>query len=259
MNERWTMVVGCAGGMPDMACYGRRGCRSASLAGAIFWLLVSWGAEKAAANPPAAVAPAPLTDIHDILPPVAVGIHLAWVTPLLLALTAAVILAAAFWLWKKRRTGRQIETIVPELPPEMTAMRALDAIGDVGRFDPRTFYFRLSAILRQYISGRFALRAPEMTTEEFLPCIDELVVDRTLARQLQLLMRAMDPVKFGAETTAQHQLAADLRFAREFVAKTTPAATDESHDGAMAISTAETSVDHRQLPDAGHHVSGSRR
>lgn len=200
---------------------------------------------------------APLTDIHDILPPVAVGIQAAWLIPLLLALTAAAVLAAALWFWKKHLTSRQIETIVPEPPPEMVAMRALDEIGDVGRLDSKTFYFRLSTILRQYISGRFALRAAEMTTEEFLPCIDELALDQTLARQLKVLSRAMDPVKFGAETGAEHQMAVDLRFARDFVARTSATATDQSPGGAIAISRADSTDNGRQLLSTGHHVPGS--
>jgi LPXTG-motif cell wall-anchored protein len=95
-----------------------------------------------------------MTDIHDILPPVPVGIDAPWLIAALIALAAAALLAAAWWLWRKRKKARFIETIIPELPPEMTAMRALDGISDVRRLDAKTFYFRLSAILRQYVFGR---------------------------------------------------------------------------------------------------------
>lgn len=173
------------------------------------------------ANAPAPDAPTPMTDIHDILPPVSVGIHAPWLVPVLLALAAAMILAAAWWFWKRRKKARIIETIVPELPPEMTAMRALDEISDVCRLDGKTFYFRLSAILRQYVFGRFSVGAPEMTTEEFLPCIDGLHMEKDLAQRLRSLCRAMDPVKFGAETAMEKRMETDLFFAREFVSKTT--------------------------------------
>ena len=128
----------------------------------------------AAAESPSPNVPAPMTDIHDILPPVSVGIDTSWLVPVLLALAAAAMLAAAWWFWKKRTKVRAIETIVPELPPEMTAMRALNEISDVQRLDSKTFYFRMSAILRQYVFGRFSVGAPEMTSEEFMPCIDRL-------------------------------------------------------------------------------------
>ncbi|MBR9986828.1 MAG: DUF4381 family protein [Desulfosarcina sp.] len=186
------------------------------------------GEEAAApAGPPAATgspppnAPAPMTDIHDIQPPVSVGIDAPWLIPVLLTLASAAILAAAWWFWNKRKKARTVETIVPELPPEMTAMKALDEIADVNRLDGKTFYFRLSAILRQYVFGRFAVGAPEMTTEEFVPCINRLHIDNDLARRLKGLCRAMDPVKFGSETAVEKQMETDLRFAREFVRKTT--------------------------------------
>ncbi len=210
---------------------------------------------SAAADPAAPNAPASLTDIHDILPPLAVGSHAPWLLPVLLALMAAALLAAVVWFRKKNRQDRHIETIAVELPPETVAMRAFEEIADVHRLDPKAFYFRLSAILRQYISGRFTVRAAEMTTEEFLPCIDGLAVNKTLAQKLKRLSRAMDPVKFGAETTAENQMAEDLRFAREFVAKTTPSPTDEGSDGAVVRNTVDGIVNRRQPLNTGHHLS----
>ena len=87
--------------------------------------------------------------------------------------------------------------------------------------DGKTFYFRLSAIVRQYVSGRFGVGAVEMTTEEFLPCIDRLNTEGDLARRLKQLCRAMDPVKFGGAVAMEKQMEEDLLFAREFVRKTT--------------------------------------
>ncbi|BBO69910.1 hypothetical protein DSCA_38400 [Desulfosarcina alkanivorans] len=203
----------------------------------------------AASESPAPHAPAPMTDIHDILPPVPVGIDAPWLVPVLLALAAAAILAAAWWWWKKRRKARAIETLVPELPPEMTAMQALKEIADVRRLDGKTFYFRLSAILRQYVFGRFAVGAPEMTTEEFLPCIDRLPVDSDLARGLRSLCRAMDPVKFGGETVVEKQMETDLFFAREFVQKTTLADEAENKGEQHIVLPPDDGNSKKQIPN----------
>ena len=205
-------------------------------AGLVLWLALSMAITAMGAQPQTpsgpppqanATAPdstAPMTDIHDIRPPVSVGIDAPWLIPVLLTLAAAAILVATWWFWNKHKKARTVETIVPELPPEMRAMKALDEIADVKRLDGKTFYFRLSAILRQYVFGRFAVGAPEMTTEEFVPCIDRLHIENDLARRLRGLCRAMDPVKFGSETVVEKQMETDLFFAREFVRKTTPTA-----------------------------------
>ena len=186
------------------------------------------GEEKtASANPPVAAEatpseiPAPMTDIHDILPPVPVGIDVPWLWVALIGLGLAALALLMWWLWKRRQTARDIETIVPELPPEMIARQALDQISDVRGMDGKTFYFRLSAIVRQYVSGRFDVGAVEMTTEEFLPCIDQLNTPGDLARRLKQLCRSMDPVKFAGAATMEKQMEADLLFTREFVRKTT--------------------------------------
>lgn len=170
-----------------------------------------------------------MTDIHDIRPPVPVGFDIPpWLVPILLTLAGAVLLAALFFWWCRHRKKRTIETIVPELPPEMLAKQALDGISDVRGQDGKVFYFRLSAILRRYIFGRFGVGAPEMTTEEFLPCIDRLAMDRELARQLKQLCRAMDPVKFAGKGVDEKQMEQDLFFVRGFVRQTTPEAAPET-------------------------------
>ncbi|BBO90315.1 DUF4381 family protein [Desulfosarcina ovata] len=210
--------------------------------GLILWLAI-WPVSPAlAAEDPAPVAPptastpaapdtpAPMTDIHDIRPPVPVGVDLPpWLIPVLLALAAVAFLAALWWWWRRHRKERAIETIVPELPPEMVAMQALDTISDVRGQNGKAFYFQLSAILRQYVFGRYAVGAPEMTTEEFVPCVDRLPIDGELARQLKNLCRAMDPVKFGGLGAEEKQMETDLFFVRGFVRQTTPESGAEAN------------------------------
>lgn len=177
----------------------------------------------------APAAPAPMTDIHDIRPPVPVGFEAPWLVPALIALAAVVLLAVLWWWWRKRRNAAVIETIIPELPPEMEANTALDRISDVRGRDGKVFYFQLSAILRQYVFGRFAVGAPEMTTEEFVPCVDRLPITRELAHPLKQLCRAMDPVKFGGLTVEEKQMERDLLFVRSFVRHTTPSETADAN------------------------------
>ena len=186
----------------------------------------AWCGEKdvnSTAESSPADAPAPMTDIHDILPPVPAGLDLPWQWIIVIGLGIAALAALAGWVWKRRQKEQTVETIVPELPPEMIARQALDQISDVRGMDGKTFYFRLSAIVRHYVSGRYGVGAAEMTTEEFLPCIDRLKTDSDLTRRLKQLCRSMDPVKFGGAAAMEKQMEMDLMFAREFVRKTTQA------------------------------------
>ena len=187
--------------------------------------------DQPSAGPAVPDAPAQMTDIHDILPPIAVGLDASWGILVLIALAVALLLGAAWWLWKKFRKKKGIETVVPELPPELLARQGLYEISDVRRWEGKAFYFRLSAILRQYVFGRFAVGAPEMTTEEFLPCIEGLPLEKEMAMRLRRLCRAMDPVKFGGASVMEKQMEQDLMFAREFVRKTTQAADEQDRPG----------------------------
>ncbi|MDL2321242.1 DUF4381 family protein [Desulfosarcina sp. OttesenSCG-928-B08] len=175
-----------------------------------------------------------MTDIHDIRPPVPPDMDIAWWAVLLIIIAAALALAALWWGWRKF-FGRhpEVEIIVPDLPPEMIALSALDALEtDLhARENPmsgKSFYFRLSAILRQYAQGRYGIGAPEMTTEEFLPHLDSLPLDPELSRTFKQLCRAMDQVKFedpvrpGRVAPTNTQMAHNLAFSRHFVHQTPP-------------------------------------
>ena len=68
--------------------------------------------------------------------------------------------------WRSRRSERMIV-----IPPHEWAFRQLRELADAKLIEAgrvRDFYYRLSEITRTYIELRFALLAPERTTEEFL-------------------------------------------------------------------------------------------
>jgi len=212
------------------------------IAGMILWMVLRLISPAMAADDRTSIgrttpdANPPMTDIHDIRPPIPVGIDMPWRHLAMLILSVAAILSAIWW-WRRRRKQGPIATIVPELPPETVAIRALATISDVRRIDGKTFYFRLSAILRQYVWGRFAVSAPEMTTEEFVPCIARLPLDRELARRLRALCREMDPVKFGDMTTIETQMQTDLALVRDLVRRTTPELDSADRGHATGVST----------------------
>ncbi len=109
----------------------------------------------------------PLRDIHGLAhwpgrwPP--------WLMVLLAAAALAVLLAVLIRLYRRRAAAPVNGP--PPLPPHAVALAALQALlarGWIEAENVEPFYIKLSAIVRRYLEGRFGLRAPERTTEEFL-------------------------------------------------------------------------------------------
>lgn len=108
--------------------------------------------------------PASLKDIKE---PMAYRGH----TYLYVIAAAVLIILVAALLYYLKRRQRPVLSIVPSRPAHELALEALERLGS-GQYleqgDFRQYYYELSDIIRHYIENRFSLRAPEMTTEEFL-------------------------------------------------------------------------------------------
>lgn len=162
-----------------------------------------------------------MTDIHDIKPiekPVIDPILLYYIFFFILALA---LIVAGFYSWKKFR-NRKKEIILEPLSSDEAALRSLDGLSNMQDLDGKEFYFRLSAILRNYIRGRYGVNAPEMTTEEFLPRIEELGIHKGLQKHLKDLFYSIDPVKFAGMPAVESKMQKDLMFVRDFVKETAP-------------------------------------
>jgi hypothetical protein len=109
------------------------------------------------------------SDIRDIKAPEPVPVD--WRPWYILGGALALLVAiVAVVLRLRRRAGRVAVAAPPPLPQDVAA-RALAALRarrliEAGAF--KEYYSALSDIVRAYLEQRFRLRAPEMTTEEFL-------------------------------------------------------------------------------------------
>lgn len=203
----------------------------------ILYLLLGglWGTGLLWAQPP--MTPAPdtpaMSDIHDIKPLVPVpvpGSLPGWVWGVLLGLIGIVLAAAAFFYWRRKRRSRTVDADAVPLPPEVVADAALVQLAESTVMD-KLFYFRLSAILRTYLDGRYALDSMEMTTEELLPALKPLAIDRTLKSGIKDLLFFSDPVKFAGMPASPARREQDLDFVRRFVRETTPELTTDDNTG----------------------------
>jgi hypothetical protein len=178
-----------------------------------------------------------INDIHDIKPiivPSAPPWAAIWIGAAALLIIALLLLGR--YLWKKRRSGGEIPTLTPELPPEENARLALNALVAGGLGDGRRFYFRLSEILRRYLFERYGIGAPEMTPEELQPLVAKLELPGGQLGLLNRFWSHSEPVKFAGRPAREADMAADLERIERFVKVTTdalnaPAPSESPQDG----------------------------
>lgn len=133
-----------------------------------------------------------------------------------------------FFVNRPRRAYR-----VPPPPPGEVALAALrrlhaDRLLDEGRFE--AFYVELTAITRRYIEDRFEVRAPEMTTEEFLSTASgEARLGDARRRLLGEFLGQADLVKFARAQPSRPDCEAAFAAAQRFVEETTGAEPEATH------------------------------
>ncbi len=108
-----------------------------------------------------------MPDIRDIKPPVDLPSDFL---PLFLLAAFCLLCGPVFYLIRFF-LGRRPSKILVSQPPWQTALERLadlkkNNLPQEGKI--KEFYTQLSDILRQYVEGRFQIKATEMTTPEFL-------------------------------------------------------------------------------------------
>jgi hypothetical protein len=137
-----------------------------------------------------------------------------------------VMAAAAALVVLRRRRRTRVRTTVDKTPWEAATeeLEALLGLGlvEAGRF--RELYEGLSDLTRRYIERRFDIRAPELTTEEFL---EKARGSEALAAQRESLGRFLahcDLVKFARYQPSDEEALAAAGSCREFLIATSPEA-----------------------------------
>jgi hypothetical protein len=162
-------------------------------------------------------------DVREIKGPVAVPHDfrpLLWVGAAVLAVVG--LAAGLFWLLnRRRRVAAPAPRPAHEIALEALARLRAGGLVEAGR--PGEFYVRLSTIVRAYLEARFHLRAPEMTTEEFLQAAQRDPQLTPPQRSLlgQFLSEA-DLVKFARHVPYPEDAERAYAAAREFVESTAP-------------------------------------
>jgi hypothetical protein len=150
----------------------------------------------------------------------------AWVVG---AIAAAGALVAAWRFWPRLR--REIRMM--RLSPRERALRELVTLERkdfVRRKRFKDFYLELTMIVRRYVERAHAVRAPELTTEEFLEAVtgNPRFSKDTVAR-LRAFLEAADLVKFAAYQPGEGTAGRALETARDYV-RNDPGGQDAGRD-----------------------------
>ncbi|MHC4128804.1 MAG: hypothetical protein ACYS1E_07560 [Planctomycetota bacterium] len=178
------------------------------------------------------------TDFHDIRNPVDVPVAsplaARWPLGLAIVVVATAIAVIAIVIARRRRAA----VPAPVVPPHEWAEARLERLAaehliEQGRF--HEFYFRLTDIVRQYIERRFAIMAPERTTDEFLSETRRSAVLTDEHKDLLGgFLRAADMVKFARHRPTVEEAEVAFAAARRFVGETVPAEPDPGEMEAAA-------------------------
>ena len=144
----------------------------------------------------------------------------------------------AFLSWRRRARRRSAYEIARSRLDRLLA-------APTDRANIGEFYVELSSIVRNYLEDRFELRAPELTTEEFLDSVQQAPVlsaaHQTLLRQF---LRQADLVKFAGVKPMEEDIQSSIDAARRFL--------EETRENAPMIEEGEIPASERQESESAH-------
>jgi hypothetical protein len=144
-----------------------------------------------------------------------------WTTILLLISAGAVVLSGSMLLVRGWRGRRRIAAKKSAYDEAITKLRALEVRGAPEAATADAWFVELSSIVRAYLEHRYDIRAPELTTEEFLQ-VASRAPELTTAHRTQLtqFLERCDRVKFAGYRPETSESIDTLAAARVFVEDT---------------------------------------
>lgn len=144
-----------------------------------------------------------------------------WTMILLAVSAAAVVLAGSLLLVRSWRTRRRIAVKKSAYEEAVAKLRALELRGAPEGEGADAWFVELSSIVRSYLEHRYDIRAPELTTEEFL-LVASRAQELTAAHRTQLsqFLERCDRVKFAGYRPDSSESIDTLAAARAFVEDT---------------------------------------
>jgi hypothetical protein len=134
---------------------------------------------------------------------------------------ALVLVTGSFFLWRMWVDRRRIAVKRDAYGEAIGKLRALEVRGAPTAEQADAWFVELSAIVRSYLERRYDIRAPELTTEEFLQ-VASRAPELTAAHRTQLsqFLERCDKVKFAGYRPESGESIDTLAAARAFIEDT---------------------------------------
>ncbi|MCQ9206507.1 MAG: hypothetical protein NG740_01295 [Omnitrophica bacterium] len=164
-------------------------------------------------------------DIRDIKPPVYFKGSYFFLILLATAGALALIAFLANFLYKKYKKNKTIPLAPPKTPYEIAceALSRLKSQDLPSHGKMKEYYSGLSGIVRVYTEGRFAIRAPEMTTEEFLHFLrNSDALSGPHKNLLKEFLVLCDAVKFAKYGPSRKESGESMISAKKIIDETKP-------------------------------------
>ena len=162
-----------------------------------------------------------MQDIHDIIPPVQVGFDPMLLKIILMVLAGLFCLILLFFLikkfWKKKSQSQGLKYLPEPDPPGEAALKQLELLAQTTVFNPRIFYFDLTAILRNYIGRSFNINAIEMTSQEFIKNINLLDIEKKIKQNISQFIKSSDFFKYAGTIAVKEKADTDFVLIKESV------------------------------------------
>ncbi len=165
-------------------------------------------------------------DIKDVRPPVSMPLNIFFII-IIIVLSLALIIGI-IWLWyknkdKTRKTFKEEEVVKNPWEIAFEELERLKAEGLIAKGNYKEYYSRLSDIVRSYFEARFRIRAPEMTTEEFLISLKNCDFLKEFQKDtLKQFLQASDMVKFAKYNPTVSESEDSFALATRLIKETIP-------------------------------------
>jgi len=160
------------------------------------------------------------TDIRDIKGPLSFPSRTGFYLSIIAAAVIVLLIVKAIYVIKNKIARKNAK---PKTPHEIAyeALEALNRKDYIKEEKFKEYFTELSSIVRNYLESRFNLRAPEMTTQEFLLKVkDDPQLTNDHKRLLKDFLSCSDLVKFAKYGPSEKEIDSSFESAKKLIDET---------------------------------------